>query len=448
MDSRTRFTRRGLIRGGLGVAAGVGLAGGLSGCGSAVSAGLAGSQLAPDTLTYWNLFSGGDGGRMETMEAGYRKSPGASTLQAATFAWGNPYYTKVALATVGGAPPDVAISHLTRSTNLAKAGLLSEITDEMLALGGLSASDFAPKPYATQKVDGRTYALPLDTHPFVLYYNVEVCKKAGLLDADGNLKPIKGTDGWEAALKAAKKVTGKYGCTVPTIGDSSSSWRWFQTLYSQMDGNTPWLGDDGQKLTYNKDLVLKTLDYIQSLTKAKLMPATADGSGAETMLFENQSAFYLMGDWEITTAQSVKGFKFGMTSIPTIFDKRAEQADSHCFILPTKERDEAQLKRVMGFIKSLLSQSMTWAKGGHIPAYLPVRNSAAYAKLKPQSNYTDAADYAVYDAPGWYSGSGSNFENIVGSQIGLVQQGLASPKDALAEARSQLEIYAKTKSPL
>ncbi|MBO0811155.1 MAG: extracellular solute-binding protein [Microlunatus sp.] len=443
-----RLSRRGLFRGGLGLAAGVGLAGGLSGCGSAFSAGIARTQLAPGTVTYWNLFGGGDGVRMIAMQDAYRKSSGASPLQAATFAWGNPYYTKLSLATVGGAPPDVAISHLTRMKNLAQANLLTEITDEMLSMVGLSPTDFNQKAWESAKVNGKSWAIPLDTHPFVLFYNKDVCQKAGLLDSSGNLKPISGQSGWEAALKAAKQVTGAYGASVSTVGDTATSWRWFQTLYSQRNGNTPWLADGGRQLTYNRALTLDTLAWIQSLTKSGLMPANTDYAGAETLMFTGKSAFYLEGEWEISTAEAVPGLKFGMAMIPTIFDNPANQADSHMFVLPRMNRSADQMKRDMGFIKFLLSQSMTWAKGGHIPAYLPIKNSEAYKKLLPQANYAQAANYAVYDAPAWYSGSGSNFENVVGAQIGLVQQGLATPQAALASARSQLEIYARTESPL
>lgn len=448
MVSHTRLTRRGLLRGGLGAAAGLGLAGGLSGCGSAFSAGVAGTELAPGTVTYWNLFSGGDGDRMQTMEDGYRKSARAAPLQAATFSWGNPYYTKVSLATLGGAPPDVAVSHLTREKNLAGAGLLSEISDDMLSLVGLSPDDFNTKAWTNQKVGGKTYAIPLDTHPFVLFYNVDVCRKAGLLESDGSLQPIKGVEQWEDALKAAKDVTGHTGASVATVGDTATSWRWFQTLYSQREGATAWLGDDGQQLTYNEELVLDTLEYIRKLTKSGLMPATADYEGSQTLMFTGQAGFYMQGEWEISTAQAIEGLKFGMVPVPTLYDKRAEQADSHTIVLPKMDRTDDQTERAMGFIKSLLDQSMTWAEGGHVPAYLPTLNSAEYKKLTPQSNYASAADYAVYDAPAWYSGSGSNFENVVGAQIGLVQQGLATPKAALAAARSQLLTYAKTENPL
>jgi multiple sugar transport system substrate-binding protein len=440
-------SRRAFLRSGLGAAAGLALAGGLSGCGSALSSGLAGSPLAPGTLTYWNLFGGGDGVRMQTMEAEYEKTPGASPLQAATFTWGNPYYTKVSLATLGKAPPDVAVAHLTRQSNLAQAGLLTEITDDMLALVGLKPSDFDPKPWNALKVGGKSYAVPVDTHPFVLYYNVDVCDRAGLLGSDGNLSPIRGTDEWEAALTAAKKVTGAYGASVATIGDNATSWRWFQSLYSQQDG-APWLGDGGQTLTYDEDLTIKTLSYIRSLTKSGLMPDNTDYAGSQTLMFSGKSAFYMQGEWEITTAEAVEGLKFGMVPLPTLFDKPAAQADSHTFILPKMERTEAQLLRAMTFIKSLLDQSFTWAQGGHIPAYLPTLDSPEYKALKPQSNYATATATAVYDAAAWYSGSGSNFENVLGAQIGLVQQGLATPEVALAAVRSQLLTYANTPSPL
>ena len=384
-----RLSRRTLLKGALGTAAGAAVVGGLSGCGTAFSAGLTGSELAPGTLTYWNLFGGGDGVRMQTMEAAYAAQQGGpSSLQAATFTWGNPYYTKVTLATIGGAPPDVAVSHLTREKNLARAGLLTEITDDMLALVGLSPADFNSTAWETQKVDGKSYAIPLDTHPFVLYYNRDVCDKAGLLNSDGSLKEIKGTEGWEQALQAAKGVTGAYGASVATVSELATPWRWFQSLYSQRDGNTPWLAEGGEKLTYNRELTLDTMHWMQKLTTSGLMPTTTDYAGSQTLMFTGQAGFYLQGEWEITTAQSIKGLDFGMVPVPTIYDKQAEQADSHTFILPKMDRSDDQVLRAMTFIKSMLDQSLTWAEGGHIPAYLPtfeqrrVQEPAAAGELR------------------------------------------------------------------
>lgn len=443
------MSRRDLLRWGAATAAAGGSVAALSGCGSAVAAGITGAKLDPSTLQFWSLFSGGDGARLTTMLEGYEKANGgAGSVQSTVFAWGNPYYTKVSLATVGDKPPDVAVAHLTRAKNLAAAGLLTEITDEMLALVGLKQSDFVKRVWDAQKLDGKNWVIPLDTHPFVLYYNREVCGPAGLLDGDGKLKPIEGQDGWEAALAAAKEVTGSTGAAVATVNDTSTSWRWFQTLYRQQKGATPFLDDNGTKLTWNEELVTSTLAYIQKLTKDGLMPATIDYASAETAMFSGKAGFFLQGVWEITTAQGVEGLDFGMVPVPTIFDVPAEQADSHTFTLPRQDRSPEQVEQAMTFIKSMLDQSLTWAKGGHIPAYLPVQESAAYQKLSPQSDYASAAENAVYDSPAWYSGTGSNFEVVVGAQIGLVQQGISSPEQAVASMKSQLETYTTTPDPL
>ena len=442
------LSRRSLLRAGMLGAGATVLGSSLAGCGSPVAAGLGGSELSPGTLTFWNLFGGGDGARLTVMLDNYAKQMGGpDSLQAATFAWGNPYYTKVSLATLGDKPPDVAIAHLTRAKNLARADLLTPITDDMLALVDLKPEDFNQKVWREQKLDGKNWVVPMDTHPYVLYYNRKVCKPAGLLDSDGKLKPIEGVQAWNDALKAIKDVTKKYAVTTSNVNDTSTPWRWFYTLYSQQ-GGSPWLSKGGTELTFDEDMTESTLAFMQDLTAKGLMPKAADYPGAQQFLFTGESGFYMQGVWEITTAQSIKGLDFGMTPIPTLYDKPATQADSHTFVLPKMDRNEDQMKRAMGFIKSMLDQGLTWAEGGHVLAYLPTLDSPEVQKLSPQKDYSSVADVAAYDSPAWYSGSGSNFEVVVGAQIGLVMQGIASPKSAISSIRAQLGEYAKTADPL
>ncbi|MDN6556608.1 MAG: extracellular solute-binding protein [Acidipropionibacterium acidipropionici] len=421
----------------------------LAGCSSPVGAGLFGSQLDPSTLIFWNLFAGGDGARMQAMEAGYGKTYGPGSLQATTFAWGNPYYTKVTLATVGNKPPDVTVSHLTRAKPLREGDIIEDITDADLASVGLSPSDFATKPWKAQVTGGRTVAIPLDTHPFVLFFNSEVCRKAGLLGADGDLKELQGLEDFEAALKAISAVTGGTAITVANVGgETATPWRLFWTLYNQRQGATPFISGDGTKLTVDEDLFVDTVTRIQSWVRKGWLNKGLDYATAQTYMFTGKAGMYLQGEWEISTAQSVKGLHFGMTRIPTVYDRPAAQADSHCFIIPRKKRTDKQRHQVMLFIKKMLEQSMTWAEGGHIPAYQPVARSTAYRDLSPQSNYSSAADVAVYDDPTWYGGSGSTFENIVGAQLGLAQQLSVTPQRALTVIKQQLRVYLDTESPL
>jgi multiple sugar transport system substrate-binding protein len=167
------------------------------------------------------------------------------------------------------------------------------------------------------------------------------------------------------------------------------------------------------------------------------------------MFASGASGFHLNGEWEISTFQTAK-MPFSMTLVPNVFGGQyAVQADSHTLVLPRNDsQTRRQLDQSLNFIKSLLDQSMTWAEGGHVPTWQPVAQSEAYKKLTPQSNYAAAADAAVYDQPGWYSGSGSNFEIVMGSAIGGVEAGQLTPDAAIAQMRSRLTALANTPSPV
>ena len=447
MAASKEISRRGLLRG----ASLLGLGGLAAGCGTPLATGLAGTGPAKNTLSYWNLFGGGDGVRMVAMEQGYSKTHTDINLSSVTLAWGNPYYTKLSLATLGDQPPDVAISHLSRMPPLADAGLLEPLDEAELAPYGLTGDNFTPAAWQKAHLNGTLYAIPLDTHPFVFYYNTDVCKKAGLLNPDGTLKSLDGPDAFTSALAAAQKVTGAYGAVVSINNDTATQWRFFSTLYYQLGGRV--LTDNGTRLVLDDAKAEQALSFIQNLTvKQKLMPSSIDYGGAQTTFATGKAAFYLEGDWEITTFETTKT-PFSMTAFPNIYGGTtagyAEQADSHSFVLPRDAaRSPARRQLIFNFIRSMLDQSSTWAQGGHIPAWLPYQNSTAYSSLKPESNYRWVANHAVYDDAGWYSGSGSDFENIAGFAIAAVSAGQQFPAVAVADMRTKLTKYATTPSPV
>jgi multiple sugar transport system substrate-binding protein len=437
------LSRRSLLRG----AGLLGLGGLVSGCGSAFASGIAGTRPPGNTLSYWNLLGGGDGTRMQAMQQAYQKQHPNIALDAVVLAWGNPYYTKVSLATLGQRPPDVAISHLTRASILAQAGLLEPLNENELAPYGLTGDHFTPTAWSMAHTNGTLYAIPLDTHPLVMYYNTDICKKAGLLGKDGSLKNLDGPAALTDALTAAKKVTGAYGGVVSINSDTATQWRFFSTLYYQLGGSM--LAEDGRKIVLDEAKAEKVLSFIQNLVKQSLIPTSVDYPGAITTFVTGKAGFYFEGDWEITTFEIAKT-PFSMTAFPNVFGGRyAVQADSHSFVLPKDpRRTDAMRKQIFVFIRSLLGQSGTWAQGGHIPAWLPVQKSAAYDKLKPASNYKQVANYVRYDDRAWYSGSGSDFENIMGFAIGAVSAGQMSPAAAVSDMKSRLVQYANTPSPV
>jgi multiple sugar transport system substrate-binding protein len=433
----------------LALGGGLALAGGLAACSSPLASGLTGAQPNTADVIYWNLFTGGDGANMVLMEEAFRKAHPRLTVEATILGWGNPYYTKLALATASGTPPDVGISHLSRLPLLAAAGLLEPVENAGVADLGITPNRFTPAAWHKATVDGTVYAIPLDTHPFVLFYNVDLARKAGLLNAAGdNLKPMKGTSDFIDAVKAMKEAGASYGAVMSITADPSTAWRYFSMIYSGVAG--PVVTDSGTRIDIDDDAMRETFAFMQSLTAGGLMPKSLTGSGANALFSTGKAGFLFDGEWQIPSYRLVKGFHFNVVPFPALLGpKPVAYADSHALVIPhNSKRSSARTGHAAQFIKSLLDNSATWAHGGHVPAWLPTQRSKAFLDQSPQHNYVEAAFNAQYDPVAWYTGAGSDFQNTVGATIIEVLAGRTSPKNAVSGMRSDLKQYTTARPPV
>ena len=430
-----RLTRREFLHGAAVVL------GGLAAASCAPSAGIVGA--GGPTVTFWNLFGGGDGVRLGAMENKFRRENPNLGLESVTLSWGSPYYTKLAMAAVGGSPPDVAIMHLSRKGAFAPAGLLEPLDTELLSKYDIGPDKFLPAVWKSAEYEGNVYAVPLDTHPFVMYYNTDICKKAGLLGPDGKLKPLQGPDEIIHAFEAAKKVTGAYGLSFYP-NDPAGGWRLFYSLYSQMGGKV--LSPDAKEVVIDDARAKRVLEFMASLTLDSKV-ASADSAYPDSVaLFQSgQAGFYWNGEWEVTTFQAAK-MPFSIVPFPNVFGGNQAQADRHSFVIP-RGVDAARREGAIKFISSMMKSSMTWAEGGHIPAYQPVATSAEYKKLKPQSNYAGVADDVVLDPLAWFSGSGSQMEIQASATFQAVMAGQLTPAQGLDKFKADLRTLIDAPKP-
>ncbi len=120
-----------------------------------------------------------------------------------------------------------------------------------------------------------------------------------------------------------------------------------------------------------------------------------------------------------------------MVPFPQVYGQYHAQADSHTFVLPRQSSvDPVSRAAALQYISFMLKDSYTWAQGGHVPAYLPVAESANYKNLKPQSNYASVASNIVIDPAAWFSGSGSRLEIEAGTafQVAIKRTGHSCTK--------------------
>src|SRR5690348_16590383 len=123
---------------------------------------------------------------------------GQVKIDATTLVWGTPFYSKVQTSAAVGEAPDVMTYHASRIPLAVSQGILDEITADDWSKMGLSQNDFAAATWEAVSVDGKQYAVPLDTHPIVLYYNRDLLKKAGMLGDDGKPKGLGSKDEFTA----------------------------------------------------------------------------------------------------------------------------------------------------------------------------------------------------------------------------------------------------------
>lgn len=418
------------------------LAGGMA----ATAAGL-GTVAAQERreLRFWNLFGGGDGARLLEMQDSFRAANPDINLKAVTFAWGPPYYTKLAMSVVGGRPPAVAILHASRLPSYAPAGLLQPLDPALLTQHDIGPDKFLPAVWEGMQFEGQAYAIPLDIHPFVMYFNKDICGQAGLLDAEGALIRPQGPDAVIDMFRRAQAVTGNLGLAYNTQG--VSPWRLFSGLYAQLGGTV--LSPDGEELTLDDAKAEQVLEFMAELTLGSKVAAPNQDGPASVAMFSNGSAgFHLNGGWEVTTFET-EGLNFSAVPFPNVFGSDQTWADSHVFVLPKQASDDqGRLDTSLRFISFMLKDSLTWAEGGHIPSYVPVARSPEFAALQPQANYAPAAEHPVYDPRAWFSGAAAPLQEEAGAAFGAVLNGQKSPQEGIAQFRAAMEDMLDTPEPI
>jgi multiple sugar transport system substrate-binding protein len=408
---RTAFTRRQVLLGSAAVFGGAALASSLAGCSTAA----VGSPGSVAQLKFWHLLSGGDGVNMSDLVAKANKANPELHATATVLAWGTPYYTKLAMASAGGRAPDLAVMHASRIPGYAPGGLLDTWDVDKLAKYGITEKDFSKAVWDKVHSDGKLYAVALDSHPFIMLYNTKIAKKAGVLGPDGRLQEITSPEQFLEVGKKLQKVTGKHGMSYGYLGDGAQMWRMFYTFYRQMNGEMSL--PLGGTVKYDEDKAVKALEFMQKILDGTVAAKSGDGGTAIAEFVSQESGILFTGVWEVPTAKAA-GIPFDGQTIPTIYDSPAVYCDSHTFVLPRQNNvDPVKREDTYKFVATILKDSIGWAEGGHIPAYLPVVESPAYAKLLPQAHYADASKYLNYDPVAWFTGSGSDFQTQFANYI-------------------------------
>ncbi|TXK34482.1 extracellular solute-binding protein [Nonomuraea sp. C10] len=437
MQDPPAITRRHLLGGSLAL-----LGAAASGC--AIPVGLGSSQTR---VKYWHFLGASDGIIMNQMVGAFARDNPGVFVEENVLAWGEPYYTKIAMAGAGGRSPDVATFHLARLAGIGAGEILDPINVDLLAEVGLRAADFSPPIWERAHYQGTLYAVPFDAHPMVQYYNTDLCGRAGLLGADGKLRPTTGADQLLEQLRKAKEVLGgKPPLVFDALGlGTVGPWRVWYSLYPQSGGTL--LSEDGGQVTIDDQKALEALRFMRRLGEEGLCDPTTDYGASVAKFTNSEAAFLWNGDWEVTGLKERKT-PFSMTRFPSVFGSGAAQADCHVFVLPhQRDRDPEVERATYQFIAYLVKNSADWAVAGHVPSYLPALQEPDYLALQPQSEYRSVITDVALDPQVWYTGSASRLWIEFGGAFSPVISGERTPEEGLANAKAALSRLMSAPNP-
>ncbi|WP_067926272.1 ABC transporter substrate-binding protein [Alicyclobacillus shizuokensis] len=348
-------------------------------------------QSGTTTIVFWDLFGGADGTTMNQIVKKFNQTHPSIHVQEETQDWGQ-YYTKLITAVLGGKAPDLAISHVDHIGILRTQGVIEPL-DKEAASAGIKWSQFFEPPMKDAVINGKHYAIPLDIHTYLLFYNKKVLQSAGISPSQLNIAS------YNDFVSICNQVK-EHGYVPLSFGESGwgplAIW---ETFYYQM-GGTSLLNKAGTKETFtdatNDAVAIKAMQKLYDLyNTSHIIPSNI--SNPDELFKSGKAAFCIEGTWSVDDFHKALGDQLGVAQMPVFFQQPAAWADSHTFVLPVNpNRTPEQTKDAMIFVKWIENHAWMWAKAGHIPANKIIQNTPQFKALPYRSNYGSQASFVKY----------------------------------------------------
>jgi multiple sugar transport system substrate-binding protein len=312
--------------------------------------------------------------------------------------------------------PDIYYLDVSLASKFMKEGIIDPI-DKYLDKEDMK--DFFPNLLSGYQMNGKTYGIPKDYNPLILYYNKDMFDRAG----------VKPPTTWDELKDAAAKTTTS---TVKGFCLENDPQR-FGAFILQNGGKI----NDGDKPAFNTPEAAQALDFYYSFAKNKT-GATFKDMGTDwagAAFAQKKTAMIMAGGWVIPyMVQNAPDVKYGMVTLP-----KGKQDGNLMFtvayVLNKDSKHKDQAMDVAKFLTGKDGLKIVADSGLAIPSRKSMADvyTAKFAERKALIDATPGATVANYGL------NGSKILDELGKAGEKIQFGQADSTTALKEAEAALK---------
>ncbi|WP_375103600.1 ABC transporter substrate-binding protein [Paenibacillus sp. RS8] len=373
-------------------------------------------QVSPVTVevSFWNPFGGGEGEFVEKIIKDYNASQGEVFVKQLRLE-SNEYYARLSTALSFGKGPDVAVVHADRLSPFIKAKQIVPL-NALAEQGGFEFNKISEQNLQSVSYGGQYYAVPLDTHFHMLYYNKDILAKAGLLTPEGTPKLEENTP--EGFIRLLRQIAARVPGVQPMAVNTPYFQESFLDLYYESGGEL--FSHDMKKASIYNEKSVRVLTFYQQLFEEGL--SDLNDNTPWDSFYNGQAGLWFGGVWEAGHHLSNNALDIGIIPLPPIFGSSAHWGSSHTLVIPAYVSEEEQ-EGAMNFMKYFSEVGgEIWGEAGHVPANLDIAESRAYRELPYRDRFIQSRDQVKF-APktdkyaALFTAMSEELQNIVRNRI-------------------------------
>ena len=274
----------------------------------------------------------------------------------------NDYFQKIGPSLEAGTGPDVFQIPGPLVREFYERGQLAAMPPDVFAAGEIE-QEFIGWPLELLKQEGQYVGLPTDVQPFLLFYNDDLFKEAGL-------DPTKDFASLEELTAAAVKLTKREGDTLTQIGAdiTSSPYQWYWAML--MNGFEEGVVDEQTlKVTYNNEQGVRLWTWLTDLVKKEKVDSAEFLTGQDRFSLGKAG----MGMHEYTYVGNLEAgapdLNYSLHLMPSPEGMPAATAGTHwAYVVSKQSKNPEAAWAWIKYITSEEAQRKWIAGGGEMPS--------------------------------------------------------------------------------